>query len=60
MDKIIFSKISTAEILLNQKKVASGSIINIKNLKFSFLLINNTFSNGKCCLIVFFKEKSLQ
>ena len=46
MDKIIFSKISTAEILLNQKKVASGSIINIKNLKFSFLLINNTFSTN--------------
>ena len=44
MDKIIISKIVTPETLKNEKQVASGSVLNIKNLKFSFLLANNNFS----------------
>ena len=46
MDKLIFSKIGKTEELKSGKKVVTGSILNIKNLKFSFILWNNTFSSN--------------
>ena len=46
LDKLIYSKIGTAETLPSGKKIISGSILNIKNLKFSIILWNNTFSSN--------------